>query len=403
MVIEESSPAVQGPLAGVKVLDLSRWISGPFCAKLLADFGADVIKIERPNGEEVRDVWLGPDGVSLYWAQYNANKRAMTLDTRASEARPILRSLVKWADVLVENYRPGTLTRMGLSDEELSVLNPQLIKTSISGFGQFGPNVDRPLFNAIAEATTGAMYLTRSSSGEPQMSGTFMADHAAGLYATIGALLALFGRERTGSARSVDLALFDATFTLLGPSLGMVLNGLPSESGLGNRDVVTAPSNVFFTSEGRAIYLDVGTNAMFVALCEAMENPRLVQDPLFLDNVQRMTNVEKIEAVVSAWTTSRTLAEVDQSLTAAGVPFGLVTSLDEAARSDQVQARKLKVQVAGPRGPLTMPGVVPILSPAPESVPGFVAAIGEHTEEVLIEICGFTTEEIIQLRTKGVI
>lgn len=403
MVVEESSPAARGPLAGVKVLDLSRWISGPFCAKLLADFGADVIKIERPSGEEVRDVWLGPDGVSLYWAQYNANKRAMTLDTRASEARLILRSLVKWADVLVENYRPGTLARMGLSDEELKVLNPQLIKTSISGFGQFGPNVDRPLFNAIAEATTGAMYLTRSSSGEPQMSGTFMADHAAGLYAAIGALLALFSRERTGSARSVDLALFDATFALLGPSLGMVLNGLPSEPGLGNRDVVTAPSNVFLTSDGRAVYLDVGTDAMFAALCEAMEDPQLGQDPLFLDNGQRMINVEKIETIVSAWTTSRTLAEVDQSLKAAGVPFGLVTSLDEAARSDQVQARKLLVQVAGPKGPLTMPGVVPILSPAPESAPGFVAAVGEHTEEVLIEICRFTTEEISQLRTKGVI
>ncbi len=203
-------------LSGIKVLDLSRFIAGPLCAQMLGDMGAEVIKVERPGGEDARHHAPFVNGESLYIMMYNRNKLGATLDSRHPEAHAILEKLIRWADVLVENYRPGTLEQMGFPHEALEKINPRLIVTSISGFGQTGPYSQRALFDAIAQAMSGLMSVTGQESGEPTLTGTYIADYIAGFHGVIGTLLALLHRERTGRGQLVDVASLDALFATLG-------------------------------------------------------------------------------------------------------------------------------------------------------------------------------------------
>jgi crotonobetainyl-CoA:carnitine CoA-transferase CaiB-like acyl-CoA transferase len=392
------------PLAGIKVLDLSRWIAGPFCTMLLADMGADVIKVERPGGEDVRGLEPRVGDESAYVLHYNRNKRGVTLNTRHPDGVAILERLVAWADVLVENYRPGTLAAMGLTAERLDELNPRLIVTSISGFGQSGPLRRQPLFNAVAEAMSGAMSLTGSPATGPTMSGTFVADHTAGLHAAFATMVALYHRDRSGEAQGVDVALFDGIFSVLGYPVTAALNGVAVPPPTGNRDPVTAPANVFRTREGRHVYIDAGNDAMFASLAGAMGAPALTEDPRFRTNPDRLANVEAVEAVVGEWSSGHTLAEVSQALETAGLPFGPVLGVDEAIGNPQLRHREMIVEVSGDAGEATrLPGVVAKLSKTPGRVRSAAPRAGQHTASVLAELCGLSPGQIKALDDQGVI
>lgn len=390
-------------LEGVRVLDLSRFIAGPLCCQILGDMGAEVIKLERPGGEDARRHQPHFNGHSIYTMIYNRNKHGITLDTRHPDARAVLEGLVAKIDVVVENYRPGTLERMGLPYERMRELNPRVVLTSISGFGQTGPNRDRALFDAIAQAASGLMSLTGAPDGEPMMAGTFISDCVSAFYGAIGTLVALHARERTGAGQHVDVSCVDAMFTCLNthPSAYAMLGTVPHRSG--NRDQITVPANVFETSDAY-LYLHAGTNALFPRLAQAMGRPELAQDPRFLDQGRRLENVEALEAIVRGWTLSLTTEQVAAALEQAGVPFSKVLSVPEIVESPQVAARDMLIEVEHPEiGTMQLPGIPIKLSGTPGTVRKPPPIPGEDNEAVYGGLLGMHDDDIAALRSAGVI
>jgi len=271
----DESPAV-GALDGIRVVDLSRFIAGPYCAMLLGDMGADVIKVEPPGrGENSRTFAPFIEGESLYTMVFNRNKRSLTLDLRSEQGKNVLRSLLQKADVLVENFVPGTLEKMGLDWDTLKALNPRLVVTRISGFGQDGPLARKPCFDVIAQTMSGLMDITGEADGRPTMAGTYVVDYATGLYATIGTLGALQSRTRTGAGQVVDVALLDS-------AMSMLMTAIPEQMLLGrtmtrrgNRDRYAAPANTFPTKDGAWVHFVVAAEPMFRLLANAMQRHKL--------------------------------------------------------------------------------------------------------------------------------
>jgi crotonobetainyl-CoA:carnitine CoA-transferase CaiB-like acyl-CoA transferase len=390
-----------GPLSGVRVVDLSRFIAGPFCAQLLADMGADVVKVERPGGEDARHHAPFLDGESLYVMAFSRNKRAITLDTRHPDAIQILERLIARSDVLVENYRPGTLAAMGLTAERLQALNPSLVLTSISGFGQTGPLAQRALFDAIGQAMSGVMSLT--GEGErPTLAGTYVADYIAGLYAALGTVLALRHRDQTGRGQLVDIASLDALFSCLATQVMATVNLGQAPVRTGSRDALNAPANVFRTRDGY-VYLHGGTNPLFPRLCRAIGKPEIAGDPRFADVSGRMAHVHELEEFVAEWTAARTNEEVGELLTAEGIPWGPVTTVSEVVESAQIAAREMLVPVDHEAvGQMTVPGVVIKLTESPGGVRSAPPVVGQHTGEVLAEL-GYSAEEIATAAASGAV
>ncbi len=391
-----------GALDGIRVIDLSRFIAGPFCAQMLGDMGAEVIKIERSEGEDARHHAPFYKGESVYTMIYNRNKRGVTLNTRHPQARALLERLIAQAEVLVENFRPGTLERMGLGYDRLHELNPGLVITSISGFGQTGPFAERALFDAIAQAMSGLMSLT-GGEDDPTLTGAYIADYLAGLHGVIGTLLALRHRERTGEGQVVDVASLDALFSCLGtpPSAHVMLGETPRRNG--SRDALTGPANVFRATDGH-LYVHAGTNPLFPRICEVIGKPELARDERFKDVPSRMANIEAIEAEVAAWIGSRTVQEAGEALTRAGIPWGPVSTIPDVVASEQIHAREMLVDVEHPRlGTLTLPGIPIKLSATPGSVRKAPPLVGEDTDEVYRELLGLEGQELERLREEGVI
>jgi crotonobetainyl-CoA:carnitine CoA-transferase CaiB-like acyl-CoA transferase len=390
-------------LDDIRVLDLSRFIAGPLCAQLLGDMGAEVIKVERPGGEDARHHAPFVEDESLYTMMYNRNKHAITLNTRSDEAQGILEELVCASDVLVENYRPGTLDAMGLGHDRLRELNPRLVVTSISGFGQTGPDAHRPLFDAIAQAMSGLMSITGEPDGEPTLTGTFVADYISGYYGALGTMFALFHRERTGEGQVVDVASLDALFATLGtrPSQQVMFGTSPGRNS--SRDLLTAPARVFPCRDGH-LYLHGGTNPLFPRLCEAMGRPELVDDPRFGSIPDRMAHVDEIEAEVRAWTEANDLETVFAALSEAGVPFGPVATMPEVVESPQLAAREMLVRVEHATvGEVVLPGIPIKLSASPGEVRKAPPVVGEDNAEVYGRLLGFDAERLEQLRRDGVV
>jgi crotonobetainyl-CoA:carnitine CoA-transferase CaiB-like acyl-CoA transferase len=390
------------PLDGVRVLDLSRFIAGPFCAQMLGDMGAEVIKIERSAGEDARHHAPFFKGESVYTMIYNRNKHGVTLNTRHPEARVLLERLVQISDVLVENFRPGTLEQMGFGYERLQELNPRLVVTSISGFGQTGPLAGRALFDAIAQATSGLMSLT-GNAGEPMLTGTYIADYVAGLHGVIGTLLALRAREATGRGQVVDVASLDAVFSCLGtpPSADVMLGQAPQPQG--SRDLLTGPANVFRARDGH-LYVHAGTDPLFPRICRVIGREELAEDERFRNVPSRMANIEAIEAEVAAWIGAHTLGEVGEALTEAGIPWGEVATIHDVVRSEQIAAREMLVEVEHPTlGPLTLPGIPVKLSDTPGAIRKAPPLVGEDTDAVYRELLDLDDAELARLRADGAI
>jgi crotonobetainyl-CoA:carnitine CoA-transferase CaiB-like acyl-CoA transferase len=398
------SETLSGPLHGIRVLDLSRWIAGPFCAMLLADAGAQVTKVERIGGEDARSVPPRLGGLNAYAAHYNRNKRSLELDFRSAEGRTILRRLADESDVVVENFRPGVMEALGLDYATLSAERPQLIMTSISGFGQVGSHRERPGFNTIAEAFCGAMDQTGQADGPPTMSGYFVADHTTGLYATTATLLALHRRGQTGVGQHIDIALADSMFSVLGYSVTAALNGLPIPSRTGNRDNATAPADLFTTEDGQHLYIDAGTDALFAGFCRAIGLDDLPSDPRFATNDDRLKNVDDLHATLADTCRRMPQSNLATRLEHAGIPYSVVNTVVGAVADPYFAERGMVEEVRTADGELIrLPG-----NPMKMSAESFSAVTpppmaGQHTDDVLRDMCRLSSDEINDLRRRSVI
>lgn len=391
-----------GALGGIRVLDLSRFIAGPLCAQMLGDAGAEVIRVERPEGEHARHHAPYVNGESIYSMLYNRNKHAMTLNTRHPAALEILTDLVREVDVLVENYRPGTLDAMGLPSHRLSELNPNLILTSISGFGQTGPLAHRPLFDAIAQAYSGFMSLTGEPDGPPTRTGTYIADYVAGIYAALGTMTALLHRERGGGGQIVDVASVDALFACLGtaPSAAAMLEEDPTRVG-STRDPLVAPADVYPTLDGE-LYLHAATDPMFRVLCGLMNDASLATDPRFLSTDERVAHLEELTELVSVWTRGQTRAQLSELLEEAGIPHAPVNSVAEAVASEQIAAREMMIDVEHrTAGRVKLPGFPVKYSATPSEMRKPPPTLGEDTDDILGRFLGYPEARIKELRVAG--
>ena len=334
---------------------------------------------------------------------YNRNKWGITLDTRHPDAPDVLEALVVWADVVIENYRPGTLDAMGLGWERLHVTYPRLILTSLSGFGQTGPSSRRALFDPIAQAASGLMSMTGQPGGPPTLVGTYIADNVAGLYGAIGTLVALIARDRTGLGQRVDVASLDALVSCLGtrPMASLLLDESPIRAG--SRDPYSAPANAFPASDGY-VYLHGGTDALFPGLCQAMDRPDLRDDPRFGSIPDRLANVEAIEAEVAAWTGARSRSELETALAAVGVPCAGVAEIREVVVSPQLAAHQMFVELDhGTLGRLVLTGIPVKLSGTPGAIRTAPPLAGQDNDRVYETVVGLDPARIAALRARGAI
>jgi crotonobetainyl-CoA:carnitine CoA-transferase CaiB-like acyl-CoA transferase len=394
-----------GALDGIRVVDLSRYIAGPYCAMLLGDMGADVVKVEPPGrGENSRGFGPFVEGESLYTMVFNRNKRSLTLDLRSEQGRDVLRSMLRKADVLVENFVPGTLEKMGFDWDTLKELNPRLVVTRISGFGQSGPLSRKPCFDVIAQTMSGLMDITGEPDGRPTMAGTYVVDYSTGLYAIIGTLGALQARGRTGAGQVVDVALLDS-------AMSMLMTAIPEQILLGrtmtrrgNRDRYGAPANTFQTSDGAWVHLATAGEPMFRALADAMGHAELADDPRFQGNDARMENVEALEQLITRWTSTLSAPDLLAKLQAIGVPSAKVARVSELVDHPHLAHRGQILNMDHPKaGTVPMQGFSVQFGASPMRLRHPPPMLGEHTNAILQEWLAMTPERIAELRESGTV
>lgn len=401
------SPSVStaSSLSGLKVLDLSRFIAGPHCTMLLGDLGADVVKVERTrSGDDTRA--LGPyiEGESIYFMIFNRNKRSLTLNFRNPDAQALLRRLVLEADVLVENFRPGTMEKMGCGWEDLRKLNPKLIMARLSGFGQNNSLSAEPCFDGIAQAITGIMDLTGDPKGGPMMAGTFLIDYATALHATIGILAALNHRNMTGEGQVVDVSLIGGGASMLMTAIPEYLVNGRRMTRAGNRDRYAAPANTFRTGDDVWVHMVAGNNAHFPRFARMIGRPELLEDPRFSTLEQRMANVEAIEAIAAEWAGARTADEVLDALRIAELPSARIRTIEEVATDPYMREAGHIIDVVHPKaGVVPMQGLPIRLGATPTAVRRAPPVLGEHSGEVLQEWLSMPDEDIGKLRSATVI
>ncbi|MEU9246163.1 CoA transferase [Streptomyces sp. NPDC048385] len=396
--------AATSPLSGVRVLDLSRVLAGPLCAALLGDLGADVTKVEMPGtGDDSRHFAPHVKGESSYFMLLNRGKRGITLNLKSEQGRELLHRLVRGADVLVENFRPGVTARLGIDQETLAAVNPRLVYVSISGFGQTGPLAHRPAYDHIIQAMGGIMSLTGWPGTGPTRVGESIGDVVAGMYGAYGALAALRQRDVTGVGGHVDVAMLDSVLSLLVVALSQLTADGTEPDRIGNRHPVSAPMDSFPARDGLVV-LAVANDALFARLCAETGMPELLDDPRFATDAQRALHHAELRALIENWTRDRTVDEAVGRLEAAGVPAGPIWSLREALDSEHIRKRGLldtahhpvAGEVAVMRQPVRFSETVP---PAPAPAP----LLGQHTDEVLTGELGLSPEQIAGLRALGII
>ncbi|MES2944820.1 MAG: CaiB/BaiF CoA-transferase family protein [Pseudomonadota bacterium] len=393
-----------GPLAGLKVLELGQLIAGPFAAKTLADFGAEVIKIETPGaGDPLRKWRLLKDGTSVWWQVQSRNKRSVALDLKQPEAQDIVRKLALDADVLIENFRPGAMEGWGLGPDELLKLNPRLIMLRISGYGQTGPYRDRPGFGVVAEAMSGLRHLTAEPGRVPVRVGVSIGDTLAALHGVIGILLALQHRHTSGMGQVIDVALYEAVFNCM-ESLLPEYSAFGAVRGpAGSALPGIAPSNAYLCSDGGYALIAGNGDSIFKRLMKVISRDELAADPALADNAGRVARVAEIDTAIGEWAATRTVDEVMAALDKAAVPAGRIYTVSDIAADPHYQARGMLTSVQMDDGStLAVPGIVPKLSATPGQHRRNAPTLGQDTDAVLHEL-GLTPEQIQGLKDKGII
>jgi crotonobetainyl-CoA:carnitine CoA-transferase CaiB-like acyl-CoA transferase len=408
MTVEPASThdrAAAGPLDGVTILDLTRVLSGPYCTMLLADMGARVIKVEqRGRGDDTR-AWGPPfvSGESVYFLSVNRNKESVELDLKHPRARPLLEGLLRRADVLVENFRPGTLAHVGLAYGQIADRFPRLIYCSISGYGQDGPKRDLPGYDAVMQAEGGLMSITGPGDGPPYRLGVAVADIVAGMFAAQGILLALVARERSGRGQQVDVAMLDSVAALLTYQASIYFATRQPPRRMGNRHPMIVPYETFAASDGDFV-VAVGNDAQWRAFCGAVGLPELAKDQRFATNAQRVTAYDELAPLLARHLRTRPCREWIEVLTRVGVPCGSVRDLDEVLGDPQLAARamveRLEHAVAGA---IEVLGVPVKLSATPGRVRTAPPVLGQDTARVLAADLGLSEGAIHELRRAGVV
>ncbi|HEU4938502.1 MAG TPA: CoA transferase [Vicinamibacterales bacterium] len=387
------------PLGGLTVLDFTRVLSGPYCTMLLADMGARVIKLEQPGrGDDTRG-WGPPfvNGESAYFLSINRNKESLTLDLKQPSARPILESLLARADVVVENFRPGTMERLGLSYQALAGKYPRLIYCSISGFGQTGPRRAEPGYDAVIQAEAGLMSITGDAAGPPYRLGVAIADIVSGMFAAQGITLALLARARTGRGQHVDIGMLDATAALLTYQAGIFFATGTTPGRMGNRHPTIVPYETFHASDGDFV-VAVGNDTQFRTFCSIIGAEGLITDERFATNRGRVVHYNELRPFLVERLHSRTRQEWVRELKAAGVPCGSVRDVAEVLSDPHLDARAMIETVDhATAGAIRLLGVPIKLSQTPGSVRVAPPALGQHTDRILEE-CGLSRGEIEALR-----
>lgn len=397
-------PGVPGPLHGLTVLELGSTVAGPFCGRLLADFGASVIKIEQSDGDAVRSMGKRHKGRSLYAASILRNKKLASVDLRRPEGQALVRELCESADIVVENFRPGTLERWGLGYDVLSAINPGLILVRISGYGQDGPYSQRPGYGVVCEAVSGMREITGDPDRPPARVAVSLTDYITGLYAAFGAVLAVVERASSGKGQVVDAALYEGAFSFMEPHIPAFQQLGHVATRAGSRLPDHTPNALYPTGDGRHIHITAGAQSVFKRLCEAMGQPGLIDDPRFATPTERSRNEDDLDGLIGRWTASQPLEAVERALFDAAVPAARIYTMKDVFADPHYRARNMVVAPEDPvLGPVSMANVVPRLSRTPGAVRWAGRSIGEDTATVLAEALGLSADDVAGLEAAGVV
>ena len=400
------SNSKKGALSDLRVIEMGQLLAGPFCGQLLGDFGAEVIKVEPPEVGDPMRQWgrEKPHGKSLWWPVVARNKKSITVNLRVDEGQAIIKDLVRTADILIENFRPGTLERWNMSYEDLSEINPRLIMVRVSGYGQTGPYSKRAGFGAIGEAMGGLRYVSGDPSTQPSRMGISIGDELAAMHACLGALMAVHARERTGKGQVVDSAIYEAVLNMM-------------ESLVTEHDVAgytrertgpiipnVAPSNIFETKDQQMILIAANQDGVFSRLCTVMGKPELSSDDRYKSHSARGRNQKELDDLINQWTKTKNLKEVETLCNDNGIPAGLIYKAKDMIADPHFKARDAIIDIEHPEfGLIKMQNVAPKLSQNPGEVRQVGPELGEHNNYVFMEILKKTKEELKVLKENGVI
>lgn len=394
------------PLEGIRVLELGTLIAGPFTGRLLGDFGAEVIKVEAPDkGDPMRQWGRKKDDVGLWWPIQSRNKKLVTLNLREEKGQALFKQLVKHVDVIIENFRPGTLEKWNLSYETLAEINPKIILARTSGFGQTGPYKDRAGFGSVGEAMGGLRYITGFPDRPPTRIGISIGDSLTALFATIGILTALHERHSSGKGQVVDTALYESVFSVMESIIPDYLLADYIRERTGNILPGIAPSNIYKTKDETYIVIGANADGVFARLAEAMGTPQLAQDKRFSTHNARGEHMEELDNLIEQWTLTLPAKEALAILEEKGVPSGLIYSAKDIVEDPHYEAREMIIKAEHPQlGEFPMPGIVPKLSRTPGKVK-FVGGevMGKHNEEIYQGLLGLSNEEMEKLKEERII
>ncbi len=390
------------PLEGIRVVDLGRFVSAPFCGMLLADMGAEVIKVEKPGrGEDARSIGPFKNGQTLYVPTFNRNKKGVTIQTRSKEGMDLLKELISKSDVLIENYRPGTVKKMGISYDDLKEINPRLIMASISGFGQTGPDALKPAFDPVAQAVGGLYAITGTKDSGPLAAGTVISDLTTGLYTAYAILAAVIQRNTTGKGQYIDIAMVDCMVSMLHTYVANYsANGIVPERH-GNRDPLSAPADCYKAKDGYVV-MHAGEDKSYELLKKLIGNPAM-EDHKFDTHQGRVDYQEELEGYVQEWFSERTAQEAEQALVDAGIITARVNDMPLLFEDRQIRARGTLIDLEVPgAGMCTFQGSPLHMSDAPVTYTR-APMVGEHNDQILADVLGKSREQIEAFREEGVI
>jgi formyl-CoA transferase len=400
---KNSKPANEGPLNDIRVIELGQLIAGPFCGQLMADMGADVIKVEPPGAGDPMRVW-GRGDYPLWWSVCARNKRCITANLRESEGQELVKKLISQADMVLENFRPGTLERWGMSYDELSAQNPGLIMIRVSGYGQSGPYSKRAGYASVGEAVGGMRYLCGEPDRKPSRAGLSLGDSLAATYACMGALAALHHREKTGEGQVIDASIYESVLTVMEATIPeyTVSNHIRERSGSKLPNI--APSNIYDCKNG-SIVIGANQDTIFKRLCDAMQQPELASDKRFIDHVSRGDNQDTLDQLINDWCSTRNLDEVEELMQLHTVPAGKVYRAPEMLNDPHFIDREALVDVPSERWPdLKMQNVFPKMSKTQGQIrwPG-VDELGAHNNEIYEGILNLSKDQLSDLKKKSII
>ncbi|WP_281248596.1 CaiB/BaiF CoA transferase family protein [Domibacillus antri] len=394
-------------LEGLRVLEMGQLIAGPSASRLLAEFGAEVIKVESPKtGDPIRAWRVVENGTSLWWYVQSRNKKSITINLRESEGQQLICELVKEVDILIENFRPGTMEKWGLGYEDLKAINPRLIMIRVSGYGQDGPYRDKAGFGSIGEAMGGLRYITGYPDRPPTRVGISIGDSLSALYAVIGALMAVYHRDTkgTGEGQVIDVALYESVFSLMESTLPEFDRAGLIRERTGSTLPGITPSNTYICADGKYVVIGANGDAIFKRLMNVMGYPEIAEDPRFENNTKRSEHADYLDKLIEEWTKSMPFTKVMEYLDEAKVPAGSIYSIEDIVNDAHYQAREMirEVAVEG-LGTLKMPGIVPKMSETPGEIEWAGPKLGQHTDEILKEKIHLSDEQINALKEHGII